>query len=102
MTEEKMKELLKDLFEKHGIIDVETQDRIIDLLFESKVLLELTPEIKVNVQNLMVIKHGQRGCQIFDGRYYYILPYEGKAFDCLPDKVLSDEDFIKFENGEEM
>ena len=54
------------------------------------------------MQKLENIRRGNRGCLIYDGRYYYILPYNGKAFGCTPDKEIAIEDFQKFESGEEI
>ena len=103
MTEEaKMKESLKDLFEKCGITDESIKDNVINKLFEARVIWELLPEIKVDMQKLENIRRGNRGCLIYDGRYYYILPYNGKAFGCTPDKEIAIEDFQKFESGEEI
>lgn len=87
-TEERMKEILKDLFEKHGIIDEGARDEFVNKLFESRVIWDILPEIRLDMQKLEVVTRGVRGCLIFDGRYYYILPYNGKAFDCTPDKKM--------------
>lgn len=101
MNEEEMKKVLKDLFEECGITDEKRQNDFMEKLFYSRVLWEMLPEIKCDILNLQVIKRGNRGCVIFDGKYYYILPYEGKAFACTPDKNMILEDFTKFENDEE-
>ena len=101
-TEERMKEILKDLFEKHGIIDEGARDEFVNKLFESRVIWDILPKIRLDMQKLEVVTRGVRGCLIFDGRYYYILPYNGKAFDCTPDKKNAEEDFKKFENNEDI
>lgn len=101
-AEERMKEILKDLFEKHGIIDECAKDECVNRLFASRVIWDILPEIRVDMQKLEVVGRGGRGCLIFDGRYYYILPYNGKAFDCTPDKQKAEEDFKKYENNEEI
>ncbi len=97
-----MKELFKDLFEKCGITDVKIVDDFINKMFESKVLMELIPEITIDIQKIQVVERGNRGCLIFDGRYFYILPYQGKVFDLNTDKLIAQEDFTKFENNEEI
>ena len=103
MTEEaKMKESLKDLFEKCGITDENIKNDFIDRLFEAQVIGEMLPKIEVDTQKLENIQRGNRGCLIYDGRCYYILPYMGKAFGCTPDKEIAIEDFQKFENSEEI
>ena len=102
-NEEKIKEVLKDLFEKNGITDECTKDEFVNKLFEALTIWEKLPEIRVDMQKLEVIIRGARGCLIFDERYYYILPYnKGKAFDCTPDRKIAEEDFRKFENNEEI
>ena len=101
-VEEKMKEILKDLFEKHGIIDECAKDEFVNKLFESRVIWDILPKIRVDMQKLEVVDRGGRGCLIFDGRYYYILPYDGKAFDCTPDKKVAEEDFKKYEDNKEI
>lgn len=101
-VEEKMKQILSDLFEKHGVADENIKNEFIDRLFEARVIDEMLPEIKVDILNLEVVQRGERGCLIFDKRYYFILPYKGKAFDCTPNKVIALEDFRRYENGEEI
>ncbi len=100
--EERMKQILNDLFEKHGIIDENIQNDFIDKLFEARVIDEMVPEVKVDILKLEVVQRGHRGCLIFDGRYYYILPYKGKAFGCEPDEATATEDFRKYEKNEEI
>jgi len=101
-AEERMKEILKDLFEKHGIIDECAKNEFVNKLFESRVIWDILPDIRVDMQKLEIVARGGRGCLIFDGRYYYILPYDGKAFDCTPDKRSAEEDFKKYENNEDI
>lgn len=102
MEEEKMKEILKDLFEECGITDEKVKDDVIDKLFESRVLNELLPEIKCNIQNLQVVTKGKRGCLIYDSKYYFILSYIGKVFHCRTDKTIAEEEFRAFDNNEEI
>lgn len=100
--EEKMKQILNDLFERHSIIDENIKNDFIDKLFEARVVDEMHSEIKVDILNLKIVQRGERGCLIFDGRYYYILPYQGNVFGCSIEEQTARDDFGKFERNEEL
>ena len=102
ILENEMKELLKEWFEKRGVMDDNVKNNIVDNLFKSKVIMDLLPKIQVDSQQLRCIKIGKRGCLIYDEKYYYILPYDGKAFSPTPNKSMAEEDFQKFDNNEEI
>ena len=102
ILENEMKELLKEWFEKQGVMDDNVKNNIVDNLFKSKVIMDLLPKIQVDTQQLRCIKIGKRGCLIYDKKYYYILPYDGKAFNPTPNKSMAEEDFKKFDNNEEI
>ena len=102
ILENEKKELLKKWFEKQVIMDDEVKNNFVDNLFESEVIMDLLPEIQVNIQQLQCISKGKRGCLIYDGKYYYILSYAGKVFAPTTDISMAKEDFQKFDNNEEM
>ena len=101
--EEKMKEVLNDLFEESGITGEEIKNKIIDKLFKGKVIYDILPKIKCEVQDVENVERGVRGCLIFNGKCYFILPYDGgKAFFCAKDKKQAQDYFQKYENHEDI
>lgn len=66
ILENEMKELLKEWFEKQGVMDDNVKNNIVDNLFKSKVIMDLLPKIQVDSQQLRCIKIGKRGCLIYD------------------------------------
>lgn len=96
--EESIKRVVNGLFSDYGIDESKTNE-MVESLFNSIVSGEMAPEIKVNITGLKNIKRGNRGCVIYDGKYYYIMPFIGNVFGCTINLDNIMEDFDKFENN---